>query len=248
MRLNFNLSIKPIFLIIIFLSVAFFLQAQAVNMRSNRYRIQFGNINIGAQPQSSPNYDLSITLGQTAAGKFQSTGYVIKAGFQYIYSIIPFRFSISNTNLNFGSLTPNNPKTVQTILTVSFGGAGEYKVTVAELGPLRTLDNTNSIPDTSCDGGTNTCTESSAAVWSNTTAYGFGYNMSGQDIPSDFIDSTYYRPFPDKLAGESPAVVMSSANVGRNRQATMTLKVNVSPVQAAGNYQTILHFVATPSY
>ncbi len=217
-------------------------------MRSDRYRIQFGNINIGATPQSSSNYDLSITLGQTAAGEFQSTGYIVKAGFQYIHSIIPFRFSISNTLLDFGSLTPNNPKTVQTTLTVSFGGAGEYKVTAAEVGPLRTLDETNSIPDTNCDGGTNTCTESSAKPWTSNTAYGFGYNMAGNDIPSDFIDSTYYRPFPDKLAGESPAIVMSSTNVGKNRQATMTLKVNIGPVQPAGNYQTVIHFVATPSY
>ncbi len=249
MKLNFKENKRTLKFFLFPILLAFLTTGVfAVNMRSNLYRIQFGNVNIGAQPQSSDSYDLSITLGQTAAGKFQSSGYVIKAGFQYIHSIIPFRFSISNTLLDFGSLTPNTPKTVQTTLTVYFGGAGDYKVTVAELGPLRTLDNTSTIPDTSCDGGTNTCTESSAKPWTSSLAYGFGYNMSGDDIPNDFIDSTYYRPFPDKLSGESPEIIMTSQNVGKNRQATMTLKVNVSPVQPAGNYQTILHFVATPSY
>jgi len=41
---------------------------------------------------------------------------------------------------------------------------------------------------------------------------------------------------------------MSSTNVGRNRQATVTFKVNISPVQPAGSYQTIINFIATPSF
>lgn len=72
--------------------------------------------------------------------------------------------------------------------------------------------------------------------------------MSGNDIPSDFIDSTYFRPFPNRQENESPAIVMSSTNVGRNRQAVVTFKVNVSPIQPAGKYQTIINFVATPSF
>ena len=246
MKANFKKKLIILITILTFIFIPS--SAFSINMRSSEYRIQFGNINIGAKPQSSSNYDLSVTMGQTAAGEFQSTGYIVKAGFQYIHSIIPFQFSISDTNLNFGSLTANTPKTVQTNLTVSFGGAGEYKVTAEELGPLRTLDETNSIPDTTCDGGTNTCDESTAKPWTSSNAYGFGYNMTGDDIPSDFIDSTYYRPFPNSLASESPAIIMSSTNVGKDRQATITLKVNVSPIQPAGNYQTIIHFTATPSF
>ncbi len=145
-------------------------------------------------------------------------------------------------------MTPNNPATATTTLTVSFGGAGQYQVTAAELGPMTSLTGGNTIPDTSCDGGANTCTESVARPWTSNSAYGFGYNMSGNDIPSDFIDSTYYRPFADRNAAESPATVMSSSNVGKNRQSTVTFKINVSPIQPAGTYQTIINFVATPSY
>ena len=138
------------------------------------------------------------------------------------------------------------PNTANATLTVDFGGAGQYQVTAGETGQLALLSNpATAIPDTSCDGGTNTCNTSLAKVWSSGTAYGFGYNMAGQDIPADFTDSTYYRPFANV---STPVVVMSSSAVGKNRQSTITYKVNVSNIQPAGSYQTIINFVATPSY
>ena len=242
-------NLPSYFAILIFTFGFLFLKnINAISMNSPLYKIESANISNAAGEKSSTNYRLSDTLGQLAAGEFSSTGYVIKAGFQYLHSIIPFKFSISNTNINFGTVTPNIPATATTVLTVSFGGAGQYQVTATELGPMTTLSGTSTIPDTVCDGGANTCSETLAKPWTSNSAYGFGYNMSGDDIPSDFIDSTYYRPFADKNANESPVVVMSSANVGKNRQATVTFKINVSPIQPAGTYQTIINFVATPSY
>ena len=248
---NYRFKLKVIVFLLIFnfsLLIFNLSDVVAINMDSSRYRIQFGNVNITSGNKSSTNYKLSDTVGQTAAGEFQSNGYIIKAGFQYIHSIIPFRFSISNTKINFGTVFPNTPLTQTITLTVSFGGAGSYQVTAIEEGPMRTFEGGSSIPDTSCDGGGNTCTEYLAKPWTSNSAYGFGYNMSGQDIPSDFVDSTYYRPFPDRTQNESPAVVMSSPNVGKNRQSTVTFKLNVSPIQPAGNYQTVINFVATPSF
>ena len=241
---------KKTFLVIILLGCLFlFLKSvSAINMESPLFKIQYGEIGIAGGNKSSTNYNLSDTVGQTAAAQFQSSGYIVKAGFQYLRSIIPFRFSISNTSINFGTLIPNSPQTATTTLTVSFGGAGQYQVTVIEEGRLRTLNGANNIPDTQCDGGINTCNESLAKLWTSNTAYGFGYNISGDDVPSDFINSNYFRPFPNRQENELPAVVMSSTNVGRNRQAVMTFKVNVSSIQPAGRYQTIINFVATPSF
>ncbi|MGB9882974.1 MAG: hypothetical protein ACPLRN_00435 [Microgenomates group bacterium] len=233
------------FLVFSFLLLIRFVVAE--NMESSRFKIQGANVNSASGDKSSANYKISDTLGQLAAGEFSSTGYVVKAGFQYIHSIIPFRFSVSNINIPLGTLVPNTPSTASTTLTVYFGSAGQYQVTAAELGPLKTLSG-NTIADTSCNGGTETCTETLAKNWTSNTAYGFGYNMSGNDIPSDFDSSNKYRPFADLTNNESPVVVMSSINVGKNRQATMTFKANVSPVQPPGSYQTIISFVATPSF
>jgi hypothetical protein len=138
--------------------------------------------------------------------------------------------------------------TATTNLTVNFGGAGQYLVTAIEEDKLRMITGANNIPDTSCDGGANTCTISTAKPWTSSSAYGFGYNMSGNDIPATFTNGTYYRPFANTANGDNPVTVMSNVDVGKNRSSTMTMKVNISSVQAAGTYQTIIHFVATPSY
>ncbi len=219
----------------------------AIPMDSSRFKIESANIEVAGGNKSSSSYKLADTVGQLAAGQYSSDGYIVKAGFQYLHLIIPFRFSISNINIALGTLVPSTPSTATTNLTVYFGGAGQYQVTAIEEGPLK-IQSGNAIPDTSCNGGTNTCSESLAKVWSSTSAYGFGYNMSGNDIPADFIDSTYYRPFPDRTTAESPAAVMTSTNVGKNRQSTVTFKTNISSIQPAGSYQTVINFVATPSY
>lgn len=244
------LSIRKIILVLILYTLYFILNTRvyAVSMNSNTFKIESASVNDAAGNKSSTNYKLSDTLGQLAAGQFSSTGYVIKAGFQYLHSIIPFGFSVSSININLGTVIPNTPATATTNLTVSFGGAGQYQVTGEEIGPLKRVSDTQTIPNTSCDGGVNTCTTTAAKPWTSASAYGFGYNMSGQDFPADFTDSTYYRPFPDRNLSESPAVVMSNTNVGKNRQSTVTFKLNVSPIQQAGTYQTVINFIATPSY
>jgi len=216
-------------------------------MDSAQFKIESANVTTGSGNKSSSGYKLSDTLGQLAAGRFSSSGYVVKAGFQYLRSIIPFRFSISDISIDFGSLVSNTPATGTTNLTVSFGGAGQYQVTAIEEGPLKTQAGSE-IPDTTCNGGGDTCSESLAKVWNSNNAYGFGYNMTGDDISADFTDATYFRPFPNRTDAESPAVVMTSLNVGTNRVSTMTFKVNISPLQQAGSYQTVVSFVAIPSY
>lgn len=239
---------RKFIIIIIFITVITIINRGifATAMDSSRFKIESANVEVAGGNKSSSSYKLADTVGQLAAGQYSSNGYVVKAGFQYIHSIIPFRFSISNINIALGILVPSTPLTATTNLTV-FGGAGQYQVTAIEEGPLKTQSG-NAIPDTFCNGGRNTCSELLAKVWTSPSAYGFGYSMSNNDIPADFIDSTYYRPFPDQTAAEFPATVMESTNVGKNRQSTVTFKTNVSSIQPAGSYQTIINFVATPSY
>lgn len=242
-------NIKRIILFFMFVSCSLSLVSfvSAISMDSSRFKIESINAEVTGDNKSSGSYKLADTIGQLAAGQYSSTGYVVKAGFQYLHSIIPFRFSISNTNINLGTLVPSIPLTATTNLAVYFGEVNQYQVTAIEEDPLKTQSG-NVIPDTICDGGGNTCNKSLAKIWSLASAYGFGYSMSGNDIPADFINSTYYRPFPDKTAAESPATIMISGNVGKNRQSTVTFKTNISSIQTAGSYQTVINFVATPSY
>lgn len=222
--------------------------AKAVNMSSDNYEIQMGNFNMASGSKSSPNFSMLDTIGQIAPGEYSEAGFIVKAGFIYIKTIIPFSFSISDLSIDFGTLAADTPTTQTNTLTVSSGGGSGYQVTARENNPLQIPGSATQIADTICNGGAQTCDETAADVWTSNTAYGFGFNMSGNDIPADFTDSTYYRQFANQSGAESPQIVMSSSNVGRNRQATVTYKVNISGIQTAGNYENAITFIATPGY
>ena len=218
--------------------------ARAENVSSDNYQIQMGNVNMGAGLPSSSTYKLGVTGGQNAPGLYTSTGYKTRLGFWYIKTIIPFRFTISDLSIDFGTLVVGTPSNLTNTLTVSAGGGGGYQVSASESAALTTAAGSASIPDTACNGISDTCTTTLAKPWTDNTKYGFGYNMSGNDITADFINSTYFRPFPIGYG----AVVMSSSQVGRNRTATVTYKINVSGSQAAGDYENYIIFIATPTY
>lgn len=230
--------------VISFFLIPFPVLAQGV-IKSDNFEIQLPNLNSGAGIPASTNYKADSTIGQTAPGLFSSSGYRVKSGFQYIHSIIPFSFSISKIAIAFGTLTTQTPITDSHTLTVSAGGAGGYQVLASENKPMTLVSGTTTIPDTLCN---TTCSESTAGVWDLNSKYGFGFNMSGNDIPADFTNSTYFRQFADRNSSETPKVVMSSIYVGRARVATVTYKVNISGTQAAGNYQNIITYTAVPSF
>ncbi|MDD3679794.1 MAG: hypothetical protein PHX72_03000 [Candidatus Shapirobacteria bacterium] len=223
----------------------------AQNMRSDNYEIQMGNINMTAGEKSSANFKLGDTVGQTASGLYQSTGFQVGAGFWYITGIIPFTFTISELEIAFGQLTPNNPQVLTNNLTVSAGGAGGYQVMAFENHPLKSASD-NYIYDVLGDDGD--IDETIASIWSQDTTYGFGFNITGDDIPDDFTnpscDPDCYRQFADPTASppEEPQIIMSSDDVVRQSEATVSYKINISGMQEAGHYQNQVIFIAIPKY
>lgn len=230
-----------VFLISIFI---FATPILAQTLYSPNYIIRQGNFNMTSGTKTSATYNLTDTVGQTAAEYFSGTGYFVKAGFQYLYNLYDFAFSISSLAINL-TLTPNTFSSSTNTLTVTAPGQG-YSVTAHETSKLTKLGSSDTIPDTTCDSGP--CTETSATVWTTATNNGFGYNLTGNDIASDFVDSTYFRPFPDISLSEAPATVMTTAQAGKNRTATVTYKVSPSGTQAAGEYTTQIVYIATPVY
>jgi len=222
---------------------------KADDLKSPTFEIQMSTINItgGNKSNLSGTINLSDTVGQTFQGRFDGTGYVIQAGFQYIYTLIPFSFKISNLDIDFGSVVPGIPTTRSNILTVTTGSAFGYSVKAIEDHPLRLSDGTTTIPDTSCDLAT-PCLQTDANTWSDNLRYGFGYNMSGTDIDTgDFVNSNYYRPFPVQNI-DQPAIVMSKSGAATSSAATVTYKLNIDSSQAAGEYQNSIQFIAIPSF
>jgi hypothetical protein len=235
-------------LILSFLYLALYtMSANAQTMSNSQYMIQMGNLNSIAGKPSGSGFKLLYTSGQTGAGFYSGTNFKVRAGFEYIKSIIPFRFAISNTFIDFGPVTPGNPILRTNQLTVSNGSAFGYQVTTSQNHNLRSNPNGIDIPATACDSGF-TCTTTTANQWQTPIAFGFGYNcanVSGTDCASDFTSSIYYRPF---VSSPSAVVVMRSSNVGRNKQATITYQLNISNAQAAGLYTNVLNYIATPTF
>lgn len=218
----------------------------AETMESSSYTLRQGNLNMTSGLKSSSSYSLSDTVGQTAAEFFSSNGYHVKAGFQYMYTLYDFSFSISDLSIDLGTAVSNTFSTASHTLTVTAPGQG-YSVTAIESSRLQnSADPLDFIPDTTCDSGS--CTDTSAGVWTVATNNGFGYNVSGDDKASDFTDSTYFRPFPDASLGETPTVVMTSSNAGKNRTSTVTYQLSVPGSQAGGSYSNQITFIATPVY
>lgn len=237
---------RPIYLISLICLIGYFAPStKAETLLSPNYTIRMGNFNITSGLKSSASYNLTDTVGQTVAEYFSSTGYHVKAGFQYLYTLYDFSFSISSLAVNLGSLTPNAFTTGSHTLTVTAPGQG-YSVSAYETSKLTKSGSSDTIPDTTCDSGP--CTETSATIWTTATNNGFGYNATGNDVSADFVSSSYFRPFPDASLSEAAATVMTTTAAGKNRLATITYKVSPSGSQAAGNYSTQIVYIATPVY
>lgn len=232
-----------------YLFLPFSPQANALNMKSDSYQVQMGDLNMLSGRSTSDAYRMTMTGGQLGPGLYSGDNYKVRAGFQYIMSIIPFAFSIDVLTIDFGVLSPTTAVTRTNNLTISVGSAGGYQVTALENHPLRVPASGADIPDTTCDDGS--CTQTTSAAWTNPLVYGFGYrcdNVSGTDCASGFATSTYYKQFADDSLAESPVAAMSGANVGRNKKVQITYKVNISGTQPAGLYSNVLTYVATPTF
>ncbi len=237
----------------------FFFNKKNINgqtFNSNSYHIDFGNFNMTSGKKSSANYTLTDTVGQNAPGQYDSAGYIIKAGFQYLYEQnIPLSFSISNLDLNFGTLTPNIGSTVTNTLTISTPTGRGYDILAIADHFLKSIGGNSTIPDTKCDSGT--CSESVSGVWASNSTYGFGFNAigvnssmvaTGVGTSNYFTNSTYFRQFADNSSGETAKIIMSESTPVKDHSALITYKINISPAQPAGTYQNSINFIAVPKY
>ena len=251
LRLLFSPLGTGIFLGVNFAFFCLFL-AQSINaqtsMSNNSFIIRFPNLNSFAGKPSNSQYKLGITGGQTAPGLYSGANYKVRAGFQYIHSIIPFSFAISSIFVDFGPITPGAPVTRTNTLAISNGSAFGYSVLARENHPLRVDTSGVSIPDTTCDSGT--CTESASSTWTSLTTFGFGYrcdNISGTDCAAGFSGPNDYKQFASSESAELAQPVMNGVNVGRNIQTQITYKINISATQPARIYQNFITYIATPS-
>ena len=209
---------------------------------SPSYIINWGNFNITSGKKTSTNYFLTDTVGQNSPGQYNSTGYKVKSGFQYIYDTFnQFTFTISDLNINLGTIAAGVATTATNTISISTPSGHGYQIMAQQNHPLALRTGTT-IPNTACDGAT--CTPTTSGVWTSTSTYGFGFNAIGSSGTSTyFTNNTYYRPF--STTGQ---IIMSETVPVKNHSALVSYKTVISSVQAAGSYQNAIIFTAVPRY
>lgn len=214
----------------------------AAEMESPRFRIESGSVDFtlpeqSIQPknQNSSNPDIE---------QFNSTGLLVKSDSQSTNDT-PFRIIIEQSLLSFKDTTPNTPSIEASLISVA-GGRTIYQVLMSEADELKKLSG-ESIPDTICNTNKK-CTAAIAAPWESISSYGFGYSLSGQDIPTDFQNTKYFRAFANSKKKARPAIIMKATDKSDERHATITAKTIVSAVQADGTYESIINYLAVPGY
>jgi len=250
-------KIKIFFIFCFIFSTIYHLKSKisfAQSFDSSSYHIDWGNFNMTSGKKTSTNYQLTDTVGQNAPGKFTSSGFVVKAGFQYIYdSMEKFSFSISDISIDFGSLSPSVGTTQSNTITITTPSGHGYEILAIANQPLSNI-NSQTIPDTSCD---SSCSISTSGIWTSNSKYGFGFNAIGINssgvatnigTSSYFSDSTYYRPFAATSKSENPQTIMSEDSSVTDHSARITYKINISTYQPSGDYQNLINFIAVPKY
>jgi hypothetical protein len=231
-------------LLIITLSILSFFcivsNISAADLESPRFKIESSSIDFTA-----PENNTSSTKQQTIeADQFESNGLIIKRDGQNKDSM-PFRFMLEKSLLNMGNVSPNTPAKVSSTVSVA-GGRTVYQVLLSEVDGLHKLSG-ETIADTSCDSDKK-CTQFIAGVWNSISSYGLGYSLSGQDIPDDFMNTDYFRPFSSEKKSPQPTIIMTGNDKTDERHSNIIVKTVLTPIQADGTYETTLNFIAVPGY
>ena len=255
---------NKLFITLLFLSLIIVCKLKIVNCKfwhvyaqrfdSDSYIIEMGNFNMTGGRKSSDSFNLTDTVGENAPGQSDGSTYVLKSGFQYIHDTLSqFSFAIDDLNIDFGNLVPESPISQSNTITINSPIGQGYQILAHQNHSLKNIAGVT-IPDTSCD--SSTCSESTEGLWTQTTTYGFGLNAIGlqSSTPTGigtsqyFPTSSHFRQFANIELGETPQIIMSETLPAKDRSAQITYKVNISSLQASGNYQNAITFTAIPNY
>jgi len=241
------MQIRKSFIVFVLIFLLFPYISIAQDSESSSYKVQMGNFNFTAGEKSSTSYTLTDTAGELSPGQSSSGSYTIKAGFQYVNTIVPFTFSLSNSIINFGTLSPQTPQTDTTNITVTSGAAFGYQVTSQENHQLESVGYPGTVFIDDVVGDNADITHTNQGDWLLSTTYGMGYTLSNI-TGTDAVFTSGYRSFADESCVESPVVVMSRNGVTSTSEVQVGYKVNISNVQESGQYQNVVTYVATGTF
>ena len=206
---------------------------------------------VGAESMSSDNY--TIELKQTEEQTQKIPVITPPPEGEKTFSIITtddfFEFSVSDTTINFGMLTPTNPIIRTTTLSTNRSKSIGYFVTAYENHELINAVSPDIIPDTTCDDGF--CKEDIASTWSNILTYGFGYrcdNLISSDCADDFLIPETFKHFANNSKQQSPQTVLRATANTTTGKSEIIYKINISNTFKPNQYSNTVTYIAVPTY
>ena len=213
--------------------------AMADTISNNNYSINVDKINTNPQPSPQPQ-----VLGVShMRNKTFTTGhnYTVKN------SKDSFSINLSQDIIDYGILSSTNPVLRTSRIAFNNPSAGAEILTF-ENHPLQSSTN-DRIQNTSCDNGA--CTPITAATWTNTLTYGFGYRCESNQpdlCDTQFIHADYYKQYPDDSINQEYQLLLLSQETTGKETAQITDKVNISGTQKTGAYYNSITYLAIPNF
>jgi hypothetical protein len=231
-----KLKITSLLLFIIYLLTTFTPQAKAEITTSDNWTMQINDVFINSNPP--PKNQKKQTP--------QDSSLEANNGINYKGSL---SFSISNSLIDYGIISPTNPIFRTSNLSIYSKSLKNFMVFAWQNHPPATDTNAHQIPDSTCDNGS--CSQITSALWSNTLTYGFGFrcdNITEKNCPDDMKEDNYYKQFSDSSKKESPQTIMTNNTQNQTNQIQITYKINTSKSQPPDYYSNTITYIAAPGY
>lgn len=133
--------IKIIIITLVFISLAVFWKAPIglALMNSESYINWMDSLNFGGEETStSTNYQFQDTLGEIGTGRISSTNYAGLIGFRQTESDPKMTFTISDTTVDFGTLSVSSVASDSVTITTTTNAVDGYVTTIYETENLKT--------------------------------------------------------------------------------------------------------------
>lgn len=165
----------------------------------------------------------------------------------------PTEITTTNTTVPFGTISTETFYNGCQRIDVDTNAAQGYNVTIAQTQLLTSGGNT--VAEGTCDGA---CSDTALGGWETATNNGFGYcadDRAGNAAADAGIASTdqcddatplYYTFFTDPT--EPTVDFMFSSGPISGDQTNVSFHLSVPGDQAAGTYQNVVYYVATPTF
>ena len=217
--------IKVITITLVFVSVFALMRPFAVLalMSSENYINWFDSLNFGGEEtSSSTNYRLQDTLGEIGTGPISSTNYGGLIGFRQVESDPKMTFTISDNNIDFGTLTVGSVYSDSMTVTTTTNAENGYITSIYEDGNLRSVlgADINDVADGDVTAGSEE----------------YGIRTSGSSGQMNGADTA--------ITSTMQAVAAYPSWINADT-VTINYKVSISLTTAAGSYEHLVTLIST---